>query len=213
MDSLAVGLQRLFTWVVRLTFVNFLWLLFTLLGGVVLGFGPATVAMFSVTRQWQTGDPDVAIFTTFWRTFRADFWSANALSWLLAVLGAALWLDIRLLPLQGGVVGVLLGSLSVGLLIAFCVALLFVFPLFVHFRLKTLQHLKWGLAIGLGHPLLTLAMGAGLAALYLLLIKSGVPALVLVVGGSLPAVILTWGAQKAFVRYQSSRPEVSAHAH
>lgn len=199
MGSLGTGLQRIFSWVIRLAYLNFLWLAFTLLGLGIVGFAPATAAMFAVTRRWVLGEREVEIFDIFRRAYRADFIKANMLGYLLLLLGAALYLDVRLLPRHGGVIGVLLGALAVGLMIAFGVALLYLPALFAQFQLRTLQYLKWSLAIGLAHPLLTLVMAAGVVGIYLFLLHGGAPALVVVLGGSLPALLLSWGAQKAFV--------------
>ena len=202
MGTLGTGLQKVFTWVIRLAYLNFLWLAFTLLGLGLVGFAPATAAMFAVTRRWVLGEREVEIFDTFRCAYRADFIKANILGYLLLILGAALYLDVRLLPQQGGLIGVLLGALAVGLLIAFCVALLYLPALFAQFQLRTLQYLKWSLALGLAHPLLTLVMAAGVAGIYLFLLRGGAPALIIVLGGSLPALLLTWGAQKAFVAFR-----------
>ena len=63
--TLANGFYRFCEWVMRLAYLNLLWIGFTLAGAVIFGLAPATAAMFAVTRQWTLGKTDVPVFQTF----------------------------------------------------------------------------------------------------------------------------------------------------
>src|SRR5699024_8438852 len=52
MYGFILGYYRFSVWTLRLAYVNFCWILFTLLGLVLFGFMPATAAMFSIVRKW-----------------------------------------------------------------------------------------------------------------------------------------------------------------
>lgn len=59
------GIYHISNWIMRLAYVNFLWILFTLAGFIVFGFFPATIATFAVVRKWIFDTTDIPIFTTF----------------------------------------------------------------------------------------------------------------------------------------------------
>lgn len=72
-------LYRTSEWIMRLVYLNLLWIAFSLLGIVLFGFFPATAAMFSVVRKWIMGETDVRVFKEFWQTYRKEFWKSNRL--------------------------------------------------------------------------------------------------------------------------------------
>lgn len=63
--SVANGLNHFCTWVMRLAYLNVLWILFSLAGLVVFGLMPATAAMFTVAREWAKGNTDAPVFSVF----------------------------------------------------------------------------------------------------------------------------------------------------
>ncbi|WP_350275200.1 DUF624 domain-containing protein [Kribbella sp. HUAS MG21] len=56
-------------WAIKL---NALWMLFTLLGGIALGIGPATLAAYSLARR-RSSDESFHAFTAFRTAFRQEF--------------------------------------------------------------------------------------------------------------------------------------------
>ena len=52
-------------WIWRFMILNFLWVVFVIAGGVVLGIMPSTVATFYILRKWVQGNFDIPIFKTF----------------------------------------------------------------------------------------------------------------------------------------------------
>src|SRR3954447_13607767 len=87
------------TWVIRLyeaadevfwaARLNLLWLAFTLLGGVVLGVGPATVAAYTLARRHARGESFHAV-PAFVSVYRRQFVRGTTL--LLPVLGVSVFL-------------------------------------------------------------------------------------------------------------------------
>lgn len=63
-------------------------LLFSLLGGIVLGWFPAMFAGVSLFRQYLRGD-EPPFFAAMWQTYRKMFWRANCFGWITAALLAA----------------------------------------------------------------------------------------------------------------------------
>ncbi|MFF0345461.1 YesL family protein [Kribbella sp. NPDC004875] len=102
-------------WVARLAWLNLLWLVTTLAGGIVLGAFPATAAMYAVLRRWQT-DPvsrEQRTARLFWAEVRADLLRANLLGYAVVLVGLLLVADAMIARGQGGPLGQVLFALAV----------------------------------------------------------------------------------------------------
>jgi uncharacterized membrane protein YesL len=145
-------------WITRLAYINLLWLLFMILGLFILGAAPATVAMFTLIRKWIMGESDLPVFTTYWETYKKEFWKANSLGFILAGISIILYLDWRLISsLQGSLYPILMGCL-IGVVFLFLVIMLFIFPVYVQYEYKTLQYIKTAFLLGISYPLYTMVM-------------------------------------------------------
>src|SRR5690625_362565 len=80
-------------WIMRLAYLNILWIAFSLMGLVVFGLFPATVSMFAVTRKWVMGDTEIPIFKTFWASYKTEFKQANIVGYIILVIGFFLYFD------------------------------------------------------------------------------------------------------------------------
>ncbi len=161
------GFYRLSEWVMRLAYVNLLWILFTLVGAVFFGIGPATAAMFAVNRKW-IQDEDIGVFKTFWKSYRTEFKRANLLMFTLGVIGFLLYLDARFFFTQEGLIYVFFSYFTVGLFIIYFMVLLYIFPVFVHYEFKLFQYIKSAILFAFSNPLITILMAAGCFVVYYL---------------------------------------------
>ncbi len=90
------GLNSFCTWVMRLAYLNVLWILFSLAGLVAFGLMPATAAMFTVAREWAKGNTDAPVFSVFFRAFKKE-WRASQILGLIVVTAALfLFADMRI---------------------------------------------------------------------------------------------------------------------
>ncbi|MFA9556724.1 DUF624 domain-containing protein [Evansella sp. AB-rgal1] len=46
------NLYRVSEWLIRLAYINILWMLFTIVGLIILGIAPATATVFTIIRKW-----------------------------------------------------------------------------------------------------------------------------------------------------------------
>ncbi len=152
------GLYGACEWVVRLAFVNILWIGFSLLGGIVLGLFPATVAMFSIARKWIQGETDLSIFQSFWEIYRKEFFKSNVFGLLVVMIGAILVTDIYIFYQLDGVFAQVLLYLFIAITFNYGVMLLYIFPVYVHYDLKIFQNFKYALIIGMSNPFHTFSM-------------------------------------------------------
>lgn len=147
--------------------LNLAWIAFTLLGGIVLGFAPSTVAASALVRRRVRGDV-VRPLTAFWGVFRAEFLRANALLLPVAAGMAALLFSWQYFGRGADALSGILSVLALVLLpLGVAVAAVLV-PLYCSYELPLRRYLPTALAFTLANPLLlvlTFVTIAGVAAL------------------------------------------------
>lgn len=92
------------TFITQIVILNFLWIFGVILGGVVLGFAPATRSVGRLVTALGLGEPAQNPWTEFWRHYFGMFWATNSKAWpftaLFALAGADLY-AFRVASLRG----------------------------------------------------------------------------------------------------------------
>ncbi|WP_080875258.1 YesL family protein [Oceanobacillus timonensis] len=203
MNGFVAGYYRFAVWITRFAYLNLLWIAFSLLGLGLLGFFPATAAMFAVVRKWVHGEKDIPVFQVFWKSYKKEFLKINVLGYMLAGTGYLMTMEFQILRTQEHIAYTMASFAVVGLFLLLAVIALYLFPLFAHFQLRPLDYIKWALLIGIGHPLLTVfLLGIVIALIYLSLMT--IPAVLFFFGGSVIAYILMWGVDLTFAKMEES---------
>jgi uncharacterized membrane protein YesL len=194
------ALYRICDWVARLAFLNLLWIAFTLLGFVLLGFFPATIAMFSVCRKWVIGEQDVPVFKTFFHSYKKEFRKGNGIGGCLLAIAYILWVDYRILQTSANSNLQSLAYLFFLLFVFYGIFLLFLFPMYVHYELRIRQLIKNTLLLAVASPLTAIVMvTAVLFVYYLSLSISGV---VVFFSGSTIALFIMWFSYRVFQKHK-----------
>lgn len=196
------------TWIYRLALVNLLWILFTLVGGIIIGVFPATIAMFSVARKWLMGETDVPVFRTFKQTYKSDFIKGNLLGYLALMLGAVFFFNIKFYQSFEGI-SFLLNYVFVFLFLSFGSALLYLFPVFVHFKLSIFQYIKHAYMMILISPFWTLYLLVITFLLYYFTTQF-LPLFVFF-GFSLQVVVIMWISLKIFHKIETKHNQEVAN--
>lgn len=203
MDGIANGFYKVAEKITRFAYVNILWIAFTIAGLGILGFFPATAAMFAVIRKWGQGYDDIKVFPTFLATYKKEFKKANIVGYILLLIGYLLTIEFQILRNHGDLAYMIASYGVIALFVLYIIALLYVFPIFVHFDLSIKDYLKWPILIGVMHPIMTIFFAVVLYGLYMITIWT-FPILIFLFGGSVIAYILTWGASKTFDRFEKA---------
>src|SRR5699024_1115589 len=101
MDGIANGFYKVAEKITRFAYVNILWIAFTMAGLGILGFFPATAAMFAVIRKWGQGYDDIKVFPTFLETYKKEFKKANIVGYILFLIGYLLTIEFQILRNHG----------------------------------------------------------------------------------------------------------------
>ncbi|BCB02516.1 YesL family protein [Bacillus sp. KH172YL63] len=193
-------LHNMIEWITRFAYLNLLWIGFTLAGGVLFGFFPATVAMFAVIRGWIRNGPVSPLFPSFFGYYKKEFWKSNRMGFSIFFALFLLVLDIRYFQLK---MDELISGAHI-LLFSFTLFFLFIlfylFPVYVHYQLGVAGVMKQALLIMIIHPLHTLAILIGLGSFFYIMFLF--PALAVFFGGSTSAFVTMWISLNAFDRLQ-----------
>lgn len=197
-------LFKITEWISRLARLNLLWIGFTLLGLVIFGFFPATVAMFVVVRQWLRGKTDLPISDSFRQAYRQEFVKANGIGLIIGVIGAVLYLNVIFLDLNNSP-NIFLVSVPVYLFILFAsLTLLYLFPVYAHYNLGNFNLVKQAILIMIIHPFQSLMMVIGIAASVVTMYY--IPALLFFFGGSFIALLLMATCYPIFIKIEKQQP-------
>ncbi|MFA9560071.1 YesL family protein [Evansella sp. AB-rgal1] len=184
------GIMRIFDWIMRLAYVNILWILFTIVGLIIFGIFPATAAMFAVTRKWVRGQSEVPVFTTFWESYRKEFFKVNLLGLFIIIIGTVIYVDFLFLATVDGWIATFLTTMLIFASILFVIILFNIFPLFVHYQLSIFKYLKFSIILGVSKPHITLAMVFSALLLYFFILAF--PGISIFFSGSVLAFAIMW---------------------
>lgn len=134
-------------WAVKL---NLLWMLFTLVGGVVLGVGPATVAAYALARRRARGESFHA-GPAFLDEYRREFGRGSLVVLPLAAATALLITNyFYFLPM--GSAATAARTATVAALVALTVITAYLLPMVAHYNLRTRDYLPKASLFALTRP-------------------------------------------------------------
>ena len=140
-------------WAIKL---NALWILFTLLGGVALGIGPATLAAYSLARRRSSGESFHAL-PAFRAAIRREF-RRGSLVVLPLVAAAVLLIGNYLYFASLGAKASLPRLISLVALVAFGVIAAYLLPMAVHYDLRVRELLPKASLVALARPASSLVL-------------------------------------------------------
>ena len=149
-------------WIWRFMILNFLWVVFVIEGGVVLGIMPSTVATFYILRKWVQGNFDMPIFKTFKSVYKKEFVNSNKCGFVFFVLFAFLAFDLAILYKMEALYSTVLYLIVMTVLFFVSISFMFFFPLYVHFEQSNKEYIKNSFIISLSSPFQTLLILIGL---------------------------------------------------
>ena len=200
------GFYNVLEWIMWLIYLNALWVFFTIIGLGLFGFFPATVSMFTIIRQLLLKE-EKSIFKTFLLTYKQEFFKANGIGLILAVIAYVLYMDLLFLD---AIQGILYNLFQIGLIfisIIFLITVIYIFPVYVHFNLKFFQNFKHAFLIGIFSPLANLAIIIGFALLYY--IYKWIPGLIPAFGLGLVSLLITVSVMFAFTRFEKRQQKLN----
>ena len=193
-------------WMIKVAYLNLLWIGFTIVGLGLFGLFPATVAMFAIVQKWLQNEPVDRIFQSFWKTYKKEFISLNKFGLFFIVIGYILVYDFMFVyknmdKLQ------LLFPVLLFLTICYLVTLLYFFPVYTQFEMKFFQYIKQSFLIGASSLLETILIFT--ACMLLGIIINLIPGIIPLFTGSVLAVAITWCSNKALYKIKGKKKSIT----
>lgn len=199
------GFYRFGDYFILLLYLNFLWVCFTLLGGIIFGWAPSTAAMFSVLRQ-RIMENDREVFRKFWETYRQEFLRTNGLGLVLLLVATMIYSNILFFQVESALVFVIVRYLMITLMILSGIMALYIFPLIVHYETSLYHHIKNALLMTVYQPIRTIfTVGACVIVSQLLFVF---PILIPFFGVSLFGLVIMWTTYYTFRRIERKQMEL-----
>lgn len=96
-STLSHALMRGMQWLSSLVYLNLLWLLGVVAGGVVLGIGPATLSLCAVLRELIWNQREIAVGPFFLHEYQRLWKESNRFIFLFYGIYLFLWLDFQVI--------------------------------------------------------------------------------------------------------------------
>lgn len=197
------GFHRFSSWMMKVTYLNLLWVLFTIAGLVLFGIGSSTIALFTILRKMTISDEDFKIFPVFKNEFLKNILVGMKITFLYGCIGIVIYFDILYFNQFENIVYNILVAFLYLIMIFFFLAVSYIFPLYSHFEMKTFEYVKNSFLFPLFAPLQSLLL---VCALFLCTILFAlVPGLLPFIGVSLPAYIIYFFVHRSFLILEEKR--------
>lgn len=186
--------------IMKVAYMNLLWFCFSLVGLVIFGLLPATVALFAVVRKWLMNDEELSIFKTFFTTYKKEFFKANIIGIMFLCAGFILYFNYLYVLTHPGSLQL---AISIPLVIVsffYLTTCLYLIPVYVHYDLKGIQFIKHSFYIGMANPIMTGLMFLGCLLLSLLL--QFIPGLLPFFFPSLFVIVIMWSGLRSFQKVE-----------
>lgn len=147
----------------KIIYLNFLWLFFSAIGLFAFGLFPATIALFTITRQFLL-DIDKPITQTFWEVYKTEWVRGNGYAVISYIIVLILAIDFYAIYM--------FDSLSILLIPTFIIAfiifgtLFFFFPVYVHFDLAFLPMIKQAFLFTITSPFTVILNALSIVLIY-----------------------------------------------
>ncbi|OIJ17434.1 hypothetical protein BKP37_02735 [Anaerobacillus alkalilacustris] len=133
----------------KIAYINLLWIIFTVIGLVIFGVAPASVALLTIIRKWLIKDTDIPILSTFFQVYKKEFLKSNLAGLFFLLVFIVLYIQFSYIPLVDSFLQVIL---TIGLIIngmIFLVTFIYFFPIYVHYNLKFHEYFKRSFLMGM----------------------------------------------------------------
>ncbi|WP_342574248.1 DUF624 domain-containing protein [Solibacillus sp. FSL K6-1781] len=147
----------------KIIYLNFLWLFFSAIGLFAFGLFPATIALFTITRQFLL-DIDKPITRTFWEVYKNEWVRGNGYAVISYIIVLILAIDFYAIYMFDSLLILLIPTF----IIAFIIfgTLFFFFPVYVHFDLAFLPMIKQAFLFTITSPFTVILNALSIVLIY-----------------------------------------------
>lgn len=190
-----------------LAVLQLMWIGLTLLGLIIFGITPASVAMFTTLRKRLQGEDRLKLLVkTYWYTYKAEFISSNKIGMMIIAVGYFLTINFQIISTFQGMTGLIALTLFITISILYSVVVLNIFQIYAHYELPYFRYFAVSVLFSISYPLQMIGSIVGLTMLYL--IFTWIPGLLPFFGVSVTALFLTWMSSNIFKKKAEAEEQI-----
>ncbi|WP_161524819.1 YesL family protein [Alteribacter lacisalsi] len=183
-------LEEALRFISRFALLNLVWIGFTAAGLGILGLFPATYALFVTVQQWIRSREESPFVKPFFKVYKASFVRANAVGWVLVLIGGLLYLNFRLIEGAAGTTPLPVVIAFLIIVFIYGLVLVTIYPVWVYYQGGVRNTFINTLRFIFGRLHVAVLFGAVVwGTIYLSL---SFPAFIVFFSGSVLAYILMW---------------------
>lgn len=191
--------HKISIWITKAVYLNFLWIVFTLIGLVLFGAGPSFLALITVVRQQIRQEKEISIFSSYLIAYKSNLIKGNILFFFYSILCILIYFDFKYFSQFDGFLYDILTSIFIVLGLFLLLAISYIGPVFSHFEMPLFQHIKVSFILPFILPLESFMI---MVSLFLsILLFSFLPGLLPFLCISLPVYIITFFSLKGFSKW------------
>lgn len=139
--------------------LNLLWIAGTILGGIILGWAPSTVALLTIMRDkirhTESGSSTVKRFLKIYKT---EFKNTNYIGIIITILFIMSYINKKNFDIQPEFIFSILSMISIFVMIFLLGICLYVFPLYVHYNMPLNQYITKAATFLVLRPVVTILL-------------------------------------------------------
>ncbi|SHM56366.1 YesL family protein [Gracilibacillus kekensis] len=202
-------IYRSMVWLTRLAYLNILWIVFSLLGLLAVGFFPATIAMFAVERKWIRGNTSFAILPYFWVVYKNNFKQANVIGFPFVLLFILIYFNLYFTQVMNHFIGNLFFFFLFAILFLVAIVFLYVFPTYIHYDVRMIESIIFSFIIAFSAPLQTFLILVNLFGFFIITLY--LPGVFFLFVGSATSLIIMWFAYRAMTQIKNRKELILRH--
>lgn len=138
--------------------LNIMWFVGTALGLVILGWAPSTVACLTILREkiMKKEDYGTGIIKKFFKIYKNEFKKSNILGITMAILFLIVTINKMNFEVQAEPIFKMFSIMSTAAKIILLGIIVYAFPLYVHYEMKSKEYFVKGLTLIFARPLVTI---------------------------------------------------------
>ena len=192
-------------WITKLFYLQCLWLVGTLAGGVILGLVPSTISLYASIRQLYLGEMDLKLATYFIDYYKNTFKDSIVIGSLYTIAFIIVFSYLQFInATSDSSIAYLHILLYIAMIILFLI-MMYIIPVYTHYDVKLIAIIKNGFFISLINIKYNIYLLSSLLAFFLILSRYQI--IIVFFGISLPGFLNVFFCMKAFEYYEEKRTQ------
>ncbi|KGX84572.1 YesL family protein [Pontibacillus marinus] len=197
--------NRISIWIMRLAYLNLLWILFTIIGLILFGMGPSTISVFVIIRKMLNREEEIKVFNVFKVHYKKYFLTGNMLFIIFIAIGFIFYFDANLFIQYNHIIYQYIAIVFYILTFWCGLSIIYVGPMFTHYNMRFFDYIKYSSLFPFFAPFQTLIILLGILGSNLLF--TFLPGLLPFFFISLPAFIISVFAFQGFRKLEEKRAQ------